>query len=159
MDGDKPKRQKFKRYPIGFFHIDIAEVQTAELMGCPGRLERVQEEREPLRRRQLGPLHGLADVGLARATEVFEHRLDQLLARAEVVTQVVDADARGAGHLSHARPLRRRLHDMRCDLRDHLVALELVVRVLGSVGPHFRIFMARSHQEIHGPACNGEIPE
>ena len=28
--GDKPKRQKFKRYPIGFFHIDSAEVQTAE---------------------------------------------------------------------------------------------------------------------------------
>jgi len=30
VDGDKPKRQRFKRYPIGFFHIDIAEVQTAE---------------------------------------------------------------------------------------------------------------------------------
>ena len=30
VDGDKPKRQKFKHYPIGFFHIDIAEVQTAE---------------------------------------------------------------------------------------------------------------------------------
>ncbi len=30
MGGDKPKRAKFKRYPIGFFHIDIAEVQTAE---------------------------------------------------------------------------------------------------------------------------------
>ena len=30
VDGDKPKRQKFKRYPIGFFHVDIAEVQTAE---------------------------------------------------------------------------------------------------------------------------------
>ena len=30
MEGDKPKRQKFKRYPIGFFHLDIAEVQTAE---------------------------------------------------------------------------------------------------------------------------------
>lgn len=28
--GDKPKRQKFKRYLIGFFHIDIAEVQTAK---------------------------------------------------------------------------------------------------------------------------------
>ncbi|WP_241691170.1 IS481 family transposase [Roseovarius sp. A46] len=28
--GDKPKRQKFKRYPIGFFHIDIAAVQTAQ---------------------------------------------------------------------------------------------------------------------------------
>ncbi len=26
----KPKRRKFKRYPIGFFHIGIAEVQTAE---------------------------------------------------------------------------------------------------------------------------------
>lgn len=30
MDGDKPDRKKFKRYPIGYFHIDIAEVQTAE---------------------------------------------------------------------------------------------------------------------------------
>jgi hypothetical protein len=27
IEGDKPKR---KRYPIGFFHMDIAEVQTAE---------------------------------------------------------------------------------------------------------------------------------
>ena len=26
VSGDKPKRQKFKRYPTGFFHIDIAEV-------------------------------------------------------------------------------------------------------------------------------------
>jgi transposase InsO family protein len=30
VDGDKPVRKKFKAYPIGFFHIDIAEVQTAE---------------------------------------------------------------------------------------------------------------------------------
>jgi hypothetical protein len=30
IEGDKPKRQRFKRYPIGFFHMDIAEVQTAE---------------------------------------------------------------------------------------------------------------------------------
>ncbi len=29
-DGDKPQRSKFKRYPIGFFHIDIAEVRTEE---------------------------------------------------------------------------------------------------------------------------------
>jgi hypothetical protein len=28
--GDKPRRARFKRYPIGFLHIDIAEVQTAE---------------------------------------------------------------------------------------------------------------------------------
>lgn len=27
---DKPAKKKFKSYPIGFFHIDIAEVQTAE---------------------------------------------------------------------------------------------------------------------------------
>ncbi|WP_299776083.1 IS481 family transposase, partial [uncultured Tateyamaria sp.] len=30
MDGDKPKRQRFKRYPIGYFHLDIAEVRTEE---------------------------------------------------------------------------------------------------------------------------------
>jgi RNA-directed DNA polymerase len=30
VDGDKPDKKKFKRYPIGYFHIDIAEVQTAE---------------------------------------------------------------------------------------------------------------------------------
>jgi hypothetical protein len=30
IEGDKPKRQRFKRYPIGFFRMDIAEVQTAE---------------------------------------------------------------------------------------------------------------------------------
>ena len=29
VEGDKPKRQRFKRYPIGFFHIDIAELSTA----------------------------------------------------------------------------------------------------------------------------------
>ena len=28
--GDKPDKRKFKSYPIGYFHIDIAEVQTAE---------------------------------------------------------------------------------------------------------------------------------
>ena len=30
VESDKPVRKKFKAYPIGFFHIDIAEVQTAE---------------------------------------------------------------------------------------------------------------------------------
>lgn len=29
MEGDKPKK-KFKRYPIGYVHIDIAELRTAE---------------------------------------------------------------------------------------------------------------------------------
>ena len=30
VEGDKPNKKKFKRYPIGYFHIDLAEVQTAE---------------------------------------------------------------------------------------------------------------------------------
>jgi len=29
-DGDKLQRSRFKRYPIGYFHIDIAEVRTEE---------------------------------------------------------------------------------------------------------------------------------
>jgi transposase len=29
-DEDKPKRQKFKAYPIGYFHIDMAEVRTEQ---------------------------------------------------------------------------------------------------------------------------------
>ena len=28
MQGDKPKRHKFKRHPISCFHIDIAELRT-----------------------------------------------------------------------------------------------------------------------------------
>jgi hypothetical protein len=30
LEGDKPARKKFKSYPIGFFHMDIAEVRTGE---------------------------------------------------------------------------------------------------------------------------------
>jgi transposase InsO family protein len=30
IEGDKPKRSRFKSYPIGFVHIDIAEVHTEE---------------------------------------------------------------------------------------------------------------------------------
>jgi transposase InsO family protein len=30
VEGDKPAKKKFKTYPIGYFHIDIAEVRTAE---------------------------------------------------------------------------------------------------------------------------------
>ncbi|GCA52259.1 hypothetical protein KGO5_04724 [Sinorhizobium sp. KGO-5] len=33
VEGDKPGKKKipkFKRYPIGYFHIDIVEVRTAE---------------------------------------------------------------------------------------------------------------------------------
>ena len=30
VEGDKPAKTKFKSYPIGYLHIDIAEVQTAQ---------------------------------------------------------------------------------------------------------------------------------
>jgi transposase InsO family protein len=30
VEGDKPAKRKFKAYPLGYFHVDIAEVQTAE---------------------------------------------------------------------------------------------------------------------------------
>src|SRR5215204_5426380 len=30
VEGDKPQRAKFKRYPLGYFHLDIAEVHTEQ---------------------------------------------------------------------------------------------------------------------------------
>jgi transposase InsO family protein len=30
VTGDKPRKQRFASYPIGYFHIDLAEVQTGE---------------------------------------------------------------------------------------------------------------------------------
>ena len=30
VGGDKPAKKRFKRYPIGYFHIDLAKVRTAE---------------------------------------------------------------------------------------------------------------------------------
>ena len=30
VEGSKPGRKKFERYPIGYFHIDLAEVRTAQ---------------------------------------------------------------------------------------------------------------------------------
>ena len=30
VTGDKPDRKKFKEYPLGYFHIDIAEVRTEQ---------------------------------------------------------------------------------------------------------------------------------
>ena len=36
VEGDKPNRHKFKAYPIGYFHIDIAEVRTDILVGGLG---------------------------------------------------------------------------------------------------------------------------
>lgn len=30
VEGDKPNKRKFKAYPIGYFHIDIAEVRTEQ---------------------------------------------------------------------------------------------------------------------------------
>jgi hypothetical protein len=38
VEGDKASKRRFRRYPIGYFHIDIAEVRTGEgkLWSSPG---------------------------------------------------------------------------------------------------------------------------
>lgn len=30
VEGDRPAKKKFKTYPIGYFHIDVAEVRTEQ---------------------------------------------------------------------------------------------------------------------------------
>jgi hypothetical protein len=30
VDGDKPTRKKVKAYPIGYFHVDLAEMRTEQ---------------------------------------------------------------------------------------------------------------------------------
>ena len=37
VEGEASPKRKFKAYPIGFFHVDIAEVQTAHLKGSTQR--------------------------------------------------------------------------------------------------------------------------
>jgi hypothetical protein len=32
VGGERPARREFKSYPIGFFHIDIAEVRTEQVI-------------------------------------------------------------------------------------------------------------------------------
>lgn len=34
LGGDKPAKRMFRRYPIGYFHIDIAELRTGEGKLC-----------------------------------------------------------------------------------------------------------------------------
>jgi hypothetical protein len=40
IEGDKPTKKRFASYPIGYFHIDIAEVQTEEGKLLPVRGDR-----------------------------------------------------------------------------------------------------------------------
>ena len=40
VEGSKPPKKTFKAYPIGHFHIDIAELQTAEGQALPLRRHR-----------------------------------------------------------------------------------------------------------------------
>jgi transposase-like protein len=53
IDGDKPKRSRFKAYPIGYFHIDIAQVSTEQgklhlfvAIDCRSKFAFVQLQRE-----------------------------------------------------------------------------------------------------------------
>jgi hypothetical protein len=40
MQGDKPAKKKFKSYPIGHFHLDIAEVANRKGQALPVRSNR-----------------------------------------------------------------------------------------------------------------------
>lgn len=49
IEGGKSAKKKVKSYPIGFFHIDIAEAQTAE-GSCNCMLRSTELRSSPLRR-------------------------------------------------------------------------------------------------------------
>lgn len=64
VGGDKPKRSRFKAYPLGDFHIDLAEVHTAEgrlyLLVAIDRTTQsafVELHEKAIRQRCLGRLH------------------------------------------------------------------------------------------------------
>src|SRR6187455_2717857 len=44
LEGDKPAKKRFKSYPIGFFHIDIAEVEDRRGKALPLRRHRPHVE-------------------------------------------------------------------------------------------------------------------
>lgn len=60
VDGDKPVRAKFKAYPIGYFHVDLAEVRPEQgklyLLVAIDRTSKfaVVEQREKATRRIAG---------------------------------------------------------------------------------------------------------
>jgi len=50
VDGDKLPKKTFKAYPLGYFHVDIAEVQTAEGKRPPWASDQWRHLGGPLRR-------------------------------------------------------------------------------------------------------------
>ncbi len=44
IEGDKPEKKRFKQYPIGYFHIDIAQVSTEEGQAVPLRGDRSHQQ-------------------------------------------------------------------------------------------------------------------
>src|SRR5579872_4288285 len=71
--GDKPDKRKFKAYPIGYFHIDIAEVRTAQgklyLLVAIDRTSKFAfvEMHEPANRIGIGRFDGRVAYGVAGA--------------------------------------------------------------------------------------------
>ena len=79
-EGDKPRLSKFKRYPIGYFHIDIAEVRTEEgklyLFVAIDRTSKFAfvELHEKATRRVAGDfLRALSDVRIVPGAPTFLH--------------------------------------------------------------------------------------
>ena len=106
VDGAKPKRSRFKGYPIGFFHIDIAEVHTEEgrlyllvAIDRTSKLAFVQLHEKAARRIAANFLHALIAAVPYRIHTVLTHNGTQFFgrtatneeneAKAEVVSAVV----------------------------------------------------------------------
>ena len=70
VTGDKEPKKKFKTYPIGYFHIDIAEVRTAEgklylyvAIDRTGGVALIEHSTRSLLRREF---HALIDKAISR---------------------------------------------------------------------------------------------
>jgi hypothetical protein len=87
VDGDKPAREKFKAYPIGYFHVDLAGVRTEQgklyLLVAIGRTSEFAfvELHEKAIRRIAGDLlrHLAAAVPYRIHTVLTPHRLRRRL--------------------------------------------------------------------------------
>ncbi len=73
---DKPNRSKFKRYPIGYFHIDIAEVRTGQgklhLFGAIDRTSKIVFAELNIKHRLTKPRHPWTDGQVERLKRIIK---------------------------------------------------------------------------------------
>ena len=107
VDGDKPGRQNFKRYPIGFIPIDIAEVQTAEgkLFPCVA-IDRTGE---------VAVAQFLEKANRRTAWEFLEHLLDDVPCRIHTVLTKNGIQFAGQPRIRNRPHSRQMRFDMICE--------------------------------------------